>query len=118
VLLRTLSDAVSFREEKMAKVNLFETRRFFCDLYCLRPGQEQKIHVHDDADKVYVAFAGSATVIVGGEERELAAGQAVLAPAGEAHGLRNDSGADFVCLVTMAPHPSPPDEGSSGPGSG
>lgn len=92
----------------MAKVNLFETSRFFCDLYCLRPGQGQKVHTHADADKVYLALEGRATVIVGEEEGELRAGQAVLAPAGEAHGLRNDSGADFVCLVTMAPHPSPP----------
>lgn len=106
--LRTIAEAVSFREEKMAKVSLFETSRFFCDLYCLRAGQEQRVHRHADADKVYVALEGRATVIVGDEERELAAGQAVLAPAGQAHGLRNDSGSDFVCLVTMAPHPSPP----------
>lgn len=108
MLLRKISEAISFREEKMAKVNLFETARLFCDLYCLRPGQEQRVHTHDDADKVYVALEGRATVIVSGEERELRAGEAVLAPAGEPHGLHNGSGADFVCLVTMAPHPSPP----------
>lgn len=105
--IRTLSEAVSFREKKMAKVSLFSTPRFFCDLYCLRPGQEQRVHSHDDSDKVYVALEGRATIIVGAEEAELGAGQAVLAAAGEPHGLRNDSGADFVCLVTMAPPPSP-----------
>lgn len=106
--MRKISEAISFREEKMAKVSLFETPRFFCDLYCLRPGQEQRVHTHDAEDKVYVALEGRATVIVGDEERDLEAGEAVLAPAGEPHGLRNGSGADFVCLVAMAPHPSPP----------
>ena len=30
----------AFNEQKMQKVNLFETERMFCDLYCFEPGQE------------------------------------------------------------------------------
>ena len=40
----------------MKKVNLFESPRFFCDLYCLRPGQEQKVHSHADNDKIFKEF--------------------------------------------------------------
>lgn len=27
-----------FEAAKLQKINLFETERFFCDLYCLEPG--------------------------------------------------------------------------------
>jgi quercetin dioxygenase-like cupin family protein len=97
---------VAFRDEKMAKVNLFETSRFFCDLYCLRPGQRQAVHSHAGNDKLYYALRGEGRVTVGAETGTLAAGQIVLAKAGEPHGIANESGKDLVCLVFMAPHPS------------
>ena len=94
-----------FADEKMQKVNLFETERMFCDLYCLQPGQAQKVHAHADADKVYFVLEGAATVIIGEDESTAHPQQAVLAPAGVPHGVRNDSAANVVCLVFMAPHP-------------
>ena len=36
-----------FAPDKLQKLNLFETERFFCDIYCLEPGQEQKAHAQD-----------------------------------------------------------------------
>lgn len=39
-------DVRRFDAAKMQKVNLFETGRFFLDVYCLEPGQSQKPHVH------------------------------------------------------------------------
>ncbi len=98
--------SVAFRDDKMAKVNLFETPNFFCDLYCLRPGQAQKVHSHAANDKFYHALRGKGKVTVGEETRTLAAGEIVLAEAGEPHGIENDSGEELVCLVVMAPHPS------------
>jgi mannose-6-phosphate isomerase-like protein (cupin superfamily) len=94
-----------FNPEKMKKHNLFETERFFCDVYCLLPGQAQKPHAHGGEDKVYVVMDGVVTVIVADEEESLGRGMAVLAPAGSLHGLRNDSQAPASVLVFMAPHP-------------
>ena len=37
-----LKDYQTFAEEKMKKLNVFETSRFFCDVYCFEPGQTQK----------------------------------------------------------------------------
>ena len=42
-----LSEYQQFASDKMKKNNIFETPRFFCDVYCFEPGQEQKGHVHD-----------------------------------------------------------------------
>jgi quercetin dioxygenase-like cupin family protein len=91
----------------MAKCNLFETSRFFCDLYCLEPGQSQKPHAHAGEDKAMVVLEGAGRVLVGDEARTLTAGQAVLARAGELHGLSNEGPERLVVLVFMAPHPKP-----------
>ena len=47
-----------FSSEKMQKVNLYETENFFCDVYGLEPGQEQKIHSHAGNDKIYMVLEG------------------------------------------------------------
>lgn len=104
--LKTLLDARRFSTEKMQKVGLFETPRLFCDLYCLEPNQAQQIHLHDGSDKVYVALEGRGTIQVGKDKEELSPGQAVLAPAGELHGVRNPNAERLVLLVFMSPPPA------------
>jgi len=96
---------VRFAAEKMQKVALFESGRFFCDLYCLAPGQSQRVHSHAESDKVYYVLSGRATIQVGEEAGEAEAGVAVLAPAGLPHGVDNRSGAPATLLVFMAPKP-------------
>lgn len=94
-----------FDAAKMQKINVFETERFFCDVYCLEPGQSQKAHAHAGSDKVYAVLEGSVVAQVAGEEQSLAAGEAVLAPAGSEHGIVNRSAARAAVLVFMAPKP-------------
>jgi quercetin dioxygenase-like cupin family protein len=98
-------DVRRFDPAKMQKLNLFETPRFFCDVYCLEPGQAQKPHRHDAADKVYAVLEGEVLVRVGAESARLAAGAAVLAPAGQDHGVENPGPARAALLVFMAPRP-------------
>jgi mannose-6-phosphate isomerase-like protein (cupin superfamily) len=95
-----------FALEKMQKTSLYETPNFFCDVYGLEPGQEQKPHAHDDADKMYYVLDGRGTFLVGTEERELSANEIVLAPAGAPHGVRNTSNARLTLLVFMTPNPN------------
>jgi len=94
-----------FDAAKMKKINLFETERFFCDVYCLEPGQAQKAHAHAESDKLYAVLEGTVVASIAGEERELQPGEAVLAPDGSEHGLANKSAARAAVLVFMAPHP-------------
>jgi mannose-6-phosphate isomerase-like protein (cupin superfamily) len=95
-----------FAPDKMRKVNLFETRNFFCDVYCLEPGQEQKVHAHRDEDKLYFVLEGAGSFVVGEETRELGKNQIVFAPAGSQHGVRNTSDARLTLLVFMTPNPN------------
>jgi mannose-6-phosphate isomerase-like protein (cupin superfamily) len=103
---RRLADHVSFSEEKMQKNPLFDASNLFYDVYCLLPGQSQKVHSHEGSDKVYFVVRGAGRFTVGDEEADLTEGNAVIARAGVPHGVRNDSGDELVLLVTMAPRPS------------
>ena len=100
-----LADFQIFSAEKMRKHNVFETPRFFFDVYCFEPGQEQKGHVHAEQDKVYLVLEGKGTFRVGGQEQVLGEGLGTMAPAGEAHGVLNHSGSRLRVLVFMAPNP-------------
>lgn len=102
----TVGARAKFADEKMQKVVLFETDRMFFDLYCLKAGQAQKSHAHAGSDKIYYVLGGRATVRVGEEQKELVAGQAVLAPAGAEHGVTNAADEPLTLLVFMAPKPA------------
>ena len=81
-----LAELIAFDERRMAKHRVFETDRTLTDLYCLDPGQEQLLHVHEDADKVLVVLAGR-----------------VLVPAGAKHALKNLGPDPAVLLVFVGP---------------
>lgn len=100
-----LSDYQQFSSEKMKKNNIFQTTRFFCDVYCFEPGQEQKGHIHGEQDKVYLVLEGQGTFTVGSERNILGPGQGTLAPAGEAHGVVNHGNGRLKVLVFVAPNP-------------
>lgn len=101
-----LVDCQHFSSEKIKKNNMFQTERFFCDVYCFEPGQEQKGHVHGDQDKVYLVLEGQGMFQVGAETQVLGVGQATLAVAGEAHGVKNHTGERLRVLVFVSPNPS------------
>lgn len=102
----TVASRVRFSDETMQKVGLVETDRFFFDLYCLKPGQSQKVHRHGGSDKIYYVLGGRASIRVGEEQGELKPGQAVLAPAGVDHGVTNATAEPLTLLVFMAPKPA------------
>ena len=103
---KDLLAAARFSPEKMQKVNLFETRNFFCDIYGLEPGQEQMPHAHPEADKLYYVLAGNGVFIVDDDERELGPQQIIFAPAGASHGVRNAGPGRLTLLVFMTPNPN------------
>jgi mannose-6-phosphate isomerase-like protein (cupin superfamily) len=105
VEIRTVLDATRFSSEKMQKVNLFATKELFLDVYCLEPGQMQKTHTHATSTKFYVVLEGHARFEVAGETKDLGPGQAVLARAGEEHGVENRTRDRLILLVGMAPPP-------------
>ena len=104
-LFKDVRVLVTFSPEKMKKVNLFDTTRMFCDVYCFEPGQEQTAHAHAGSDKVYFVLDGIGDFTVGSERRQAGPMTAVLAPAGEAHAVSNPGPGRLEVLVFMAPKP-------------
>jgi molybdenum cofactor biosynthesis protein B len=111
-----VTDRREFTDSEFNKLNLFETERMFSDVYCFEPGQEQEPHGHDDADKLYYVLDGEGTFVVGDEERTLGPGEAVIAPAGDAHGVRNEGDEQLRTLVFMAWGGGPDDDSEADEG--
>ena len=103
--VRRIEDLIRFSDEKMQKVQLFDSVQYFCDLYCLKPGQDQRIHSHAESDKIYFVLRGRGRFHIAGEERELSSGEAVIAKPGQDHGVKNSAVEDLVLLVFMTPRP-------------
>ncbi|MGH7418800.1 MAG: cupin domain-containing protein [Candidatus Rokuibacteriota bacterium] len=99
-------DHVKVAADKMARVGLSSTARTQLDLYCVAPGQSQTLHRHEGEDKVYYVLEGAGRFSVGGAEERLEAGEAVVAPAGEEHGLVHDGAELLLVLVMVAPPPA------------
>lgn len=97
------NSARRFDEAKYQKVSLFETPRSALDVYCLLPGQSQKLHSHKETDKYYVVWEGRATVQIGSEVRELGPGEAALARPGVDHAISNHGTEPVVAMVFQAP---------------
>ena len=101
-----------FNAEKMGKVSLAAGDHLFAGLNCFLPGQQHAPHVHANQDKLYLILEGAGTASVGGEEKDVAAGDLVFAPAGVEHGLRNFGGTNLVALVVFSsPRPAQPARG-------
>ena len=96
---------VTFASDKMKKVNIFDTERMFCDVYCFEPNQTQTGHAHKGSDKVYYVLHGTVEIRIGQETRVLGPGYAALAPSEVEHAVRNPSSESSTVLVFMAPKP-------------
>src|ERR687887_2249394 len=67
------------------------------------PGSEQRRHAHEDSEQVYVVFRGRGLMTVGGEQREVEAGTAVLIPPGAEHSIRNTGSEPLEYVSATAP---------------
>lgn len=92
-----------FSPDKYQKVSLFQTDQTAMDLYCLEPGQSQKLHSHKGTDKYYVIWQGQAVVQIGDEIRNMGPGEAALARPGVDHSISNQGAGPVVALVFQAP---------------
>ena len=104
-VFKEIADRFRFATDKMQKVNLFDTERMFCDVYCFEAGQKQTAHAHTSSDKIYYVLQGKALIRVAEETRELGPGGIALAPAGAEHGVSNPGPERLTLLVFMAPKP-------------
>ena len=89
------------------KIPVYATDKSLGALWCLEPGQEVFLHRHPNADDVWICLEGDSGLYFAGEgkEIEIRKGMAVLARAGETHGMRNTGKERFVFIGIAAPVP-------------
>src|SRR5216117_3197545 len=79
-LLQHLPTEARFSGTKMTKLDCFRSDRLLVGLNCFEPGQGQKVHAHDGADKFYFVVAGKASFILGNRTIDAQSGDLLLAP--------------------------------------
>ncbi len=94
---------VGSQPDKFFKTTLWQGEQVMVGLNCLEPGQTQKTHAHDGADKFYFVLEGSGQFTVGAEQRDAEAGALVVAPSGVPHGVTNKGDRRLSLLVAIAP---------------
>lgn len=102
---REVLPAAQFGPAGETKTDVFRGDHLFLGLNCFEPGQSQRIHAHNSADKFYFLVSGKARMTVGDETREAVAGTVVWAPAGVTHGVESAM-ERTVMLVAIAPPPA------------
>ena len=91
--------------EKFYKTTLWQGGQVMVGLNCLEPGQTQKTHAHEGADKFYFVLAGEGKFRIGDEEKDAAVGSLIVAPSGIPHGVTNAGRERLSLLVAIAPPP-------------
>ena len=69
----------------------------------LPPGRAVTRHHHDATEEVYYVLAGRGRMTVGGEAREVGAGEAVYIPRGATHTLENTGAGPMTILLVCGP---------------
>jgi quercetin dioxygenase-like cupin family protein len=99
-------DHACFADAKMQKNNLFESAQMVTDVYCLEPGQEQRVHSHVGEAKMYYVIEGQGEFTVGDRTQSMGPGHFACAAAGIPHGVANRSVGRLTVLVVIAPNPN------------
>ena len=93
-----------FSTAKGTKADLVQGEHLFLGLNCFEPGQSQRVHRHEGADKFYLIVSGKARMAVGEDQFEAGPGALVWAPAGIPHGVVAVL-ERTVMMIGMAPPP-------------
>lgn len=89
--------------ERFYKTTLWTGEHMMAGLNCLEPGQVQKVHAHENADKLYFVLEGEGTFSIGDEQKNVASGGLAIAPAGVPHGVTNNNDHRLSLLVIICP---------------
>jgi quercetin dioxygenase-like cupin family protein len=99
-----LKSLIQYQPDKMAKVDVVSSKHLVCGLNCFEPGQVQKVHAHQGAEKLYVVMEGSGEFSVGAEKRVLKAGDLLHVPEGVEHGVANTGAGRLAVLIVITPN--------------
>ena len=101
-----LAEHAKFQADKMAKIALATTSRAQLDLYCLEPGQSQKVHTPRRSGQGLRRARGPRPRSPSArEDRRWRRARPWSRRPAPPHGVTNDSGARLLLLVVVTPPP-------------
>lgn len=102
-----LEDLAQFDANAPQKVMVYQSDKTLGAMWCLEPGQEVFLHQHPNADDVWICLEGDSGLYFAGEGQEvkITKGMAILAKAGQTHGMRNTGNNRFVFIGIAGPIP-------------
>ena len=95
----------NWSNEKMGKGTIYRSDHVMVGLNAFEAGQEHKLHAHADMDKIYHVVQGEGLFLLEDREEPMAEGTMLIAPAGIAHGIRNNSKDRLLVLAILTPAP-------------
>lgn len=96
-----------FDEKVPQKIAVYQTDKTMGAMWCLEPGQEVFLHAHPNADDVWVCLEGESGIYFAGDGKgiPIKKGMAILAKAGQTHGMRNTGKDRFLFIGICGPVP-------------
>lgn len=103
----SLNELAKFDANAPQKVMVYQSDKTLGAMWCLEPGQEVFLHQHPNADDVWICLEGESGQYSMGEGQavEIKKGMALLAKAGQTHGMRNTGKDRFVFIGIAGPVP-------------
>ena len=84
-----------FNAEKHHKETIWSDEHSIINLICMKPGQEIITHTHH-GNHIWMVMEGTGEMLSGKQSQKISAGQIVIVPTFESHGIRNGSQEDLV----------------------
>jgi quercetin dioxygenase-like cupin family protein len=101
----TAATIAQFHPDHRGKAEAYRSAGMLVGVDAFEPGQSHAAHCHADQEKLWMVLEGRGSVEVSGVRSSIGAGELVVVPAGEPHGLYADAGERMVVLVVLAPGP-------------
>ena len=99
----TLSNPGVASRQLLCPANSASRRMTITEVH-VESGASQPRHTHSSSEQTWYALSGTSQLLLAdGAEHRFAAGDVVRFEDGDVHGLRNDSGEEFVYLSVTAP---------------
>lgn len=91
---------VVFKYEKSGPKYLFNEESFSGGVAYLNPGDEIKLHTHENETEIFYFIKGTPIFSAGDSQIRVVEGDSFMMPANEPHGIKNDTN-DMVRLTFL-----------------